>query len=96
MRTLSLTSLLLLVVVSAAASITGTVIDETGKPIAGATVRAWVVEPSVVYRQRLISAYDHTATEPEWALGYRWDIVLTGAEATPFEETHPAPLGAAR
>jgi hypothetical protein len=56
-RTLSLTSLLLLLFAAAAtASITGTVIDETGKPIAGATVRAWVTEPSRVYRQRLISA----------------------------------------
>ncbi|MGZ4426378.1 MAG: protocatechuate 3,4-dioxygenase subunit beta [Nocardioidaceae bacterium] len=36
-------------------------------------------------RKRLISAYDHTATRPEWATGYRFDIVLGGAEATPVE-----------
>lgn len=36
-------------------------------------------------RQRLIASYDHTITEPEWALGYRWDIMLHGPEATPFE-----------
>jgi protocatechuate 3,4-dioxygenase, beta subunit len=24
-------------------------------------------------------------TEPEWALGYRWDVVLRGREATPME-----------
>jgi len=24
-------------------------------------------------------------TEPEWALGYAWDIVLRGRGATPFE-----------
>jgi protocatechuate 3,4-dioxygenase, beta subunit len=24
-------------------------------------------------------------TEPEWALGYRWDIVVRGPDATPFE-----------
>jgi protocatechuate 3,4-dioxygenase beta subunit len=23
---------------------------------------------------------------PEWAVGYRWDIVLTGREATPLED----------
>jgi protocatechuate 3,4-dioxygenase beta subunit len=36
-------------------------------------------------RARLIAAYDHALTEPEWALGYRWDIVLRGPDATPFE-----------
>jgi protocatechuate 3,4-dioxygenase beta subunit len=41
--------------------------------------------PSPLARARLIAAYDHSVTEPEWALGYRWDIVLAGTEATPFE-----------
>ena len=36
-------------------------------------------------RKRLISAYDHTATSPAWATGYRFDIVLGGAAATPWE-----------
>ncbi|HEX6479793.1 MAG TPA: protocatechuate 3,4-dioxygenase subunit beta [Ktedonobacteraceae bacterium] len=36
-------------------------------------------------RAGLIAAYDHSVTEPEWALGYRWDIVLHGSSATPFE-----------
>ena len=36
-------------------------------------------------RERLVAAYDHEVTEQEWALGYRWDIVLRGADATPFE-----------
>jgi protocatechuate 3,4-dioxygenase beta subunit len=36
-------------------------------------------------RKRLIAAYDHSATMAEWATGYRFDIVLDGAEATPFE-----------
>ena len=36
-------------------------------------------------RRRLIARYDHELTEPEWALGWRWDIVLGGAAATPFE-----------
>jgi protocatechuate 3,4-dioxygenase beta subunit len=33
-------------------------------------------------RDRLVADYDHTLTSPEWALGYRWDIVLTGPRAT--------------
>jgi protocatechuate 3,4-dioxygenase beta subunit len=41
-------------------------------------------------RHRLIAAYAHDVTEPEWALGWRWDIVLDGANATAFEEQRPA------
>ena len=26
----------------------------------------------------MIAAYDHEVTEANWALGYRWDIVLRG------------------
>jgi protocatechuate 3,4-dioxygenase, beta subunit len=36
-------------------------------------------------RQRLVSKFDLETTKPEWALGYRFDIVLRGREATPFE-----------
>jgi protocatechuate 3,4-dioxygenase beta subunit len=36
-------------------------------------------------RQRLIAGFDLETTQPEWALGYRFDIVLRGREATPFE-----------
>ena len=36
-------------------------------------------------RQRLVSHFDLSLTSPEWALGYRFDIVLRGREATPFE-----------
>jgi protocatechuate 3,4-dioxygenase beta subunit len=36
-------------------------------------------------RQRLIADYDHEVTEPERALGYRWNIVLTGSKATRME-----------
>lgn len=36
-------------------------------------------------RDRLVAVYDHDVTEPEWALGYRWDIVLTGPRATWLE-----------
>ncbi|MGD0436228.1 MAG: protocatechuate 3,4-dioxygenase subunit beta [Bryobacteraceae bacterium] len=37
-------------------------------------------------RQRLIARFDLGATEAEWALGYRFDIVLRGRDATPFED----------
>ncbi|MDP9416748.1 MAG: protocatechuate 3,4-dioxygenase subunit beta [Actinomycetota bacterium] len=37
-------------------------------------------------RPRLVSRYDHGLTQPEWALGYRFDIVLRGAQGTPFED----------
>jgi protocatechuate 3,4-dioxygenase, beta subunit len=37
-------------------------------------------------RQRLIAQFELGATRPGWALGYRFDIVLRGREATPFEE----------
>ena len=33
-------------------------------------------------RDRLVATYDHSLTEPEWALGYNWDIVLTGSKRT--------------
>ncbi len=36
-------------------------------------------------RNRLISSYAHDITEPEWALGYRFDIVVCGPKETPFE-----------
>ena len=36
-------------------------------------------------RERTISTFDWSLTEPEWALGYRFDIVVRGREATPFE-----------
>jgi protocatechuate 3,4-dioxygenase beta subunit len=42
--------------------------------------------PTPAAREALISTYDHNVTEPEWALGYRWDIVLAGSQATPFED----------
>src|SRR5438094_735939 len=36
-------------------------------------------------RERLVSRFDPETTVPEWALAYRWDIVLRGRAATPFE-----------
>jgi len=37
-------------------------------------------------RDRLVSVFDLDVTQPEWALGYRFDIVLRGQAATPFEK----------
>ncbi len=37
-------------------------------------------------RERMISRFDLDTTVPEWALSYKFDIVLRGPEATPFEE----------
>jgi protocatechuate 3,4-dioxygenase beta subunit len=42
--------------------------------------------PSPAARERLVSAFDLDVTQPEWALGYRWDIVLRGSSATPMED----------
>jgi protocatechuate 3,4-dioxygenase, beta subunit len=36
-------------------------------------------------RERLVAQFDLQSTQPEWALGYRFDIVLRGRDATPFE-----------
>lgn len=44
--------------------------------------------PDEAARARLVSAFDIETTQPEWALGYRFDIVLRGRAATPIEEPH--------
>ena len=36
-------------------------------------------------RERLQAAFDMDLTQPEWALGYRFDVVLRGRHATPME-----------
>ena len=36
-------------------------------------------------RERLQAAFDMDATQPEWALAYRFDIVLRGRDTTPME-----------
>jgi protocatechuate 3,4-dioxygenase beta subunit len=41
--------------------------------------------PDEAARSRLVSSYDPGLSEAEWALGYRWDIVLRGRAATPME-----------
>ena len=37
-------------------------------------------------RQRLVATYDHALSVPEFSLGYHWDIVLDGPNATWIEE----------
>jgi protocatechuate 3,4-dioxygenase beta subunit len=39
-------------------------------------------------RHRMVSTFDLDATQPNWALAYRFDIVLRGRAQTPFEEPH--------
>ena len=41
-------------------------------------------------RNRLVSTFDWQTTMPLHALGYRCDIVMSGRDATPFEEKHGA------
>jgi len=41
--------------------------------------------PDPKARQRLVSCYDHEATTEQWALGFRFDVVLRGPDQTPFE-----------
>ena len=41
--------------------------------------------PDEKARQRLVADFDIELTQPEWALGYHWDIVLRGRDATVFE-----------
>jgi protocatechuate 3,4-dioxygenase beta subunit len=41
--------------------------------------------PDPAARQRMVARFDMDATVEMWALGYQWDIVLRGREATPME-----------
>ena len=36
-------------------------------------------------RQRMIATFDLETTEPQWALGYKFDIVLEGRDAIPMD-----------
>jgi protocatechuate 3,4-dioxygenase beta subunit len=44
--------------------------------------------PDEEARQRMISSFDMENSISDWALAYRFDIVLRGREQTPFEEPH--------
>ena len=41
--------------------------------------------PDKAARDRLVCQLDMAVTQPEWALGYRWDVVLRGRAATPLD-----------
>jgi protocatechuate 3,4-dioxygenase beta subunit len=41
--------------------------------------------PTDAARERLIARYAHDVTQPRFALGYRFDVILRGSDATPFE-----------
>jgi protocatechuate 3,4-dioxygenase beta subunit len=41
--------------------------------------------PDAAARARLVSRFDIALTEPDYALGYRFDFVLRGRSATPME-----------
>jgi protocatechuate 3,4-dioxygenase, beta subunit len=41
-------------------------------------------------RSRLVSTFDWENTQPEYAIAYRFDIILRGRDATPMEtKEHP-------
>jgi protocatechuate 3,4-dioxygenase beta subunit len=42
--------------------------------------------PDAQARERLISTFELDVTRPDWALGYRFDIVMRGRHSTPFEK----------
>jgi protocatechuate 3,4-dioxygenase beta subunit len=42
-------------------------------------------------RQRLVAAFDWQTTIPETALGYRFDLILRGRDATPLDATESVP-----
>ena len=44
--------------------------------------------PDEAARHRMVSRFDLANTPEQWALGFRFDIVLRGRDATPFEEPH--------
>lgn len=41
--------------------------------------------PDQAARERLVARFDLETTKPEWALGYRFDVVLRGHAATPTQ-----------
>lgn len=45
----------------------------------------WGSVPDEKARNRLVAAFDWETTTPEHALGYRFDIILRGRDATPME-----------
>jgi len=46
--------------------------------------------PDPKARERMIARFELSLTEPDWALGFEWDIVLRGPSATVFETQEDA------
>ncbi len=44
--------------------------------------------PSDKAKLRMVAEFSMDDTQPEWALAYRFDIVLRGSTQTVFEEPH--------
>lgn len=42
--------------------------------------------PDAAVRQRLVARWSLELTQPEWSLGYEWDIVVAGRDATPLHD----------
>jgi protocatechuate 3,4-dioxygenase beta subunit len=42
--------------------------------------------PDARARERMMAAFDLSLTQPDWALGYRFDLVLRGREQTPTDD----------
>ena len=55
-----------------------------GDPLLRSTRCSMLSRPSLPAND-LIASFDLEVTEPEWALGYRFDIVLRGRDATPMD-----------
>lgn len=45
----------------------------------------FLATPDEAARNRLVASFDLEITQPAWALGYRFDFVLRGRNATPME-----------
>ena len=45
--------------------------------------------PGQAARDRLVARFDLSLTQPGWALGFGFDLVVNGARQTPFEEGSP-------
>jgi protocatechuate 3,4-dioxygenase beta subunit len=42
--------------------------------------------PDPEVRERLVARWSLELTQPEWSLGYEWDIVVAGRDATPLHD----------
>ncbi len=47
----------------------------------------FLATPDAAARDRLVAAFDLAITQPNWALGYRFDMTLRGRNATPMEDS---------